>query len=610
MAEISDSANKRELDDAEQRETKKVKTDGSGGTTTAAKYFLPSEKNVGITEYIGNHKGFSGQLKQRYSDFLVNEVSLSGKVVRLTTLDPPPEDAAEDTSWAEEVLPPETMDELNELVSGERTEKVTIDVTSMSKEERRQVHGLVRKNFPDLDSVTKDQEEGAKKLILVEKKADRATGADGLPVRKPRKRRYWPFGRGNYTTFALYKENADTMEAVNMIASVLRFKPSCFAYAGTKDKRGKTCQLVSVYRVPARNLLGLNKRKWALVIGNVSYEEKGIKLGDLLGNRFAIILRDVVGSRSDIEEAVQSLSEKGFINYYGTQRFGTTSVSTQEIGRELLKGNYEAAVHLVLKPREGGNAQLSACREEWARSGDALKALSLLQHKGSIEGLLLQGLLKNGPKAFVCALLSIPRNVRLMYIHGYQSYIWNKVVSRRLRKFGLAVLEGDLVVPADVPGAVLESEEGKFSKQAEPTVVKDIAAATLGDVVLPLPGYSVKYPKNEIAEWYKEMLAEDGLTLDSFNNKNRAFAMSGCYRHIVTIPRDVTWEEVTYEDPSKPLLLSDLDTLRGNTLPEQSGSGSHRGLRMEFSLPSSCYATMAIRELTRSDTTAWAAKTP
>ncbi|KAG0430756.1 hypothetical protein HPB47_022399 [Ixodes persulcatus] len=488
-----------------------------------------------------------------------------------------------DTSWAEEVLPPETMDELNELVSGERTEKVTIDPR----------HAL-----------TPGTIETWKKSQL----PHCCSGADGLPVRKPRKRRYWPFGRGNYTTFALYKENADTMEAVNMIASVLRQAPSCFAYAGTKDKRGKTCQLVSVYRVPARNLLGLNKRKWALVIGNVSYEEKGIKLGDLLGNRFAIILRDVVGSRSDIEEAVQSLSEKGFINYYGTQRFGTTSVSTQEIGRELLKGNYEAAVHLVLKPREGGNAQLSACREEWARSGDALKALSLLQHKGSIEGLLLQGLLKNGPKAFVCALLSIPRNVRLMYIHGYQSYIWNKVVSRRLRKFGLAVLEGDLVVPADVPGAVLESEEGKFSKQAEPTVVKDIAAATLGDVVLPLPGYSVKYPKNEIAEWYKEMLAEDGLTLDSFNNKNRAFAMSGCYRHIVTIPRDVTWEEVTYEDPSKPLLLSDLDALRGNTLPEQ--SGSHRGLRMEFSLPSSCYATMAIRELTRSDTTAWAAKTP
>lgn len=34
--------------------------------------------------------------------------------------------------------------------------------------------------------------------------------------------------------------------------------------------------------------------------------------------------------------------------------------------------------------------------------------------------------------------------------------------------------------------------------------------------------------------------------------------------------------------------------------------GAYRGLSIEFSLPSSCYATMAIRELTRCDTTTWA----
>lgn len=38
----------------------------------------------------------------------------------------------QDTTWAEEVLPPETMEELNELVSGERTEKVTIDVSQLA----------------------------------------------------------------------------------------------------------------------------------------------------------------------------------------------------------------------------------------------------------------------------------------------------------------------------------------------------------------------------------------------------------------------------------------------------------------------------------------------
>lgn len=553
---------KRSSESADDGERKKPRTDHDGAPMGLAKYFLPSEKNVGITEYIGNHKGFSGQLKQRYSDFLVNEITLDGEVVRLTTLDPPPDESQKDTTWAEEAVPQDTLGHLTELVSGERTEKVCIDVTSMSKEERRQVHLLVRNKFPELESQTREQTE--KKFIFVERKNSQDKGGR-------QKRLYWPPGRGNYTTFALYKENADTIEAVNLISSILRFKPSCFSYAGTKDKRGKTCQLMSIYRVPAKHLLGLNKRKWNIVVGNVSYQEKGIKLGDLSGNRFAIILRDIVGTTEDIQEAMESLSKKGFVNYYGTQRFGTTSVSTQEIGRALLQGDYEGAVNLVLKPREGGNAQLCACRQEWARSKDPQKALSLLQHRGSIEGLLLQGLLKSPPKAFVDALLSIPRNVRLMYIHGYQSFIWNKVVSRRLKKFGLSVLEGDLVISADIPEAALESEEGKRTKKVEPTVVTDITSVSLRDVVLPLPGYSIMYPKNEISEWYKEILAEDKLTLESFNNKNRNFAMSGCYRHIVITPRDVKWKELTYDDPSKPLLLSDLDILQKKELPEQPG---------------------------------------
>lgn len=32
-----------------------------------------------------------------------------------------------------------------------------------------------------------------------------------------------------------------------------------------------------------------------------------------------------------------------------------------------------------------------------------------------------------------------------MYIHSYQSFIWNKVLSKRLQKFGLKVLVGDLI---------------------------------------------------------------------------------------------------------------------------------------------------------------------
>ena len=58
--------------------------------------------------------------------------------------------------------------------------------------------------------------------------------------------------------------------------------------------------------------------------------------------------------------------------------------------------------------------------------------------------------LKNKPQDYQNAFASISKGTRFIYIHAYQSYVWNRAVSERLRKFGRKVLIGDLVVPKGV----------------------------------------------------------------------------------------------------------------------------------------------------------------
>ncbi len=131
----------------------------------------------------------------------------------------------------------------------------------------------------------------------------------------------------------------------------------------------------------------------------------------------------------------------------------------------------------------------------------------------------------------------IPRNLRLTYLHAFQSYVWNTMVSKRIATYGLNPIIGDLVFPHETSVEVPLDEEGE--EAAEPTtdnlteknneestgtdsgakpkkhpIVLDatnLSHYTINDVVLPLPGFEIIYPANEVAQWYTEILESEGM---------------------------------------------------------------------------------------------------
>jgi tRNA pseudouridine13 synthase len=75
-------------------------------------------------------------------------------------------------------------------------------------------------------------------------------------------------------------------------------------------------------------------------------------MGELSGNCFEIVLRNVRGAaEEEIAATLGSIAQRGFVNYFGLQRFGQGGAGTHEVGVLLLKGHWEAAVRAIMAVR-------------------------------------------------------------------------------------------------------------------------------------------------------------------------------------------------------------------------------------------------------------------
>ena len=224
-----------------------------------------------------------------------------------------------------------------------------------------------------------------------------------------------------FTHFVLQKQSWNTAQALGALARFLYIKPSRFNFAGTKDRNALTTQLCSAFALPPEKLLNSNGRVRDLQI-NGAWKARGkVKLGDLNGNRFTITLtKENWGGIPPITSRikVKAYSTKFlFPNFFGPQRFGTLRKNTAEVGRLVLREEFEQAVFNYLTFSEGEKDEESVqARKRLAEEKDFAKALGYFPRHLKYERILLEHLSKT-PRDFVGALQNLPRPLLLMFIH-------------------------------------------------------------------------------------------------------------------------------------------------------------------------------------------------
>ena len=226
----------------------------------------------------------------------------------------------------------------------------------------------------------------------------------------------------NYILCKLIKKNYDTFTVIKKLSKFFNIKEKDIGYAGIKDKKAITTQSITLPAKTKAKFEQLNKT--IKLDDNISIElcknvNNHIRPGDLVGNYFSIIVRSL---DNEINFNIKKVP-----NYFGEQRFGKEN---NIIGENLVKKKFKVAAELALESQK--------------------------------EGYLIKEHLEKNPNDYVGALSKLNTSLLMLFIHSYQSFLWNSIVKEIIKNKGIGNIdENDFL---EIPGFGSECQE-KFEDE-------------------------------------------------------------------------------------------------------------------------------------------------
>ncbi len=367
-------------------------------------------------------------------------------------------------------------------------------------------------------------------------------------------------GEGEHVFAEIQKANLTTLDAINEIARALGISQRDFGYAGLKDARAITRQIISIWGTTPEAVMAMKipdlTVQWAVRHGNK------LRLGHLAGNRFAIKIRNVTPTDVlRLRPMIEILERRGMPNYFGEQRFGRRG-DNADLGAALIRNDDNAVLHHLLGSPNATVDEMDSVRARAAfDAGNFELAMKLFPRRSGMERRILARFIKTGKAG--AAVRAIDERLRRLWVSALQSAIFNDVLARRIETID-RVFDGDIACKESGACFPVQSAAGEQPR------CESFEISPTG----PLLGYRMRFPEGQPLAIEQAALGAVGLEPVNFRSEGR---------HKVKGAR-------------RPLRV------RAKEIQLEGGVDEHGSyITIAFILPAGSYATVFLRELMKAD---------
>lgn len=255
---------------------------------------------------------------------------------------------------------------------------------------------------------------------------------------------------GKYLIVEIIKNDWDTNHIIRNLSRALGISQKRIGFAGTKDKRAVTTQRISIYDISENDLSRVNIKD--IKLKPLGYNKRGIVLGDLNSNIFKICIRNIDVSFEELDKRMRLITSQindagGVPNFFGIQRFGAVRPITHLVGKALVHDSPKKAVMSYIGTSfKDEKEEIKKVRDTFMHTEDLEEGLKQFPLRLRYERTMMHYLIEH-PEDFAGALGILTENMSRIFVHAYQSFIFNKIICARINAclpLNKAV-EGDIV---------------------------------------------------------------------------------------------------------------------------------------------------------------------